>query len=409
MGLSSARSLLEHGAKVTVVEMHTVGKGCSFGNAGWLTPCFALPLPQPGLFWSSIQWLLDSESPLYIQPRMSLTLMQWLYRFLKSMNQEHLNSSTESLVQLSNLTLDLIGKMNLTPIADFKKNGLLMVSATDKGLKSTLDEMHLVARYGVKGQQLSSSEIQKMEPSLVGPLSGGVYFPNEAQIEPYQLCLALKEEVEAKGGVILQETEVTDLKIKTVKELKIIESLQTSSGGKQTILSGDAYVLATGSWSEMLGQTLGLKIPVLGGKGYSMLIPSYPEQPKYPIMILERKIAITPRADGVRLAGTLELVRNDHSINPKRSAAIFNGSRSFVRLPSDATMGKVWSGLRPCTPDGLPIIGRSDAVQNLWFNTGHQMLGLQTSLGSGELLKNIMLKKSAGPAAIQMSPRRFRL
>ncbi|MBX9766622.1 MAG: FAD-dependent oxidoreductase, partial [Bdellovibrionales bacterium] len=173
MGLSSAKSLLEKGAKVTVLEMNTVGKGCSFGNAGWLTPCFALPLPQPGLFWSSVKWLLNPESPLYIQPRMSLTLMNWLYRFLKAMNYDHLTNSTESLVQLSNLTLDLITKMNLPGSADFRKNGLLMVSATEKGLQSTLDEMNLVSRYGVKGSQLSVSQIQKMEPSLIGPLSGG--------------------------------------------------------------------------------------------------------------------------------------------------------------------------------------------------------------------------------------------
>ncbi len=405
LGLSSAKALLERGARVTLIEKDQIGRGCSFGNAGWLTPCFALPLPQPGLFWSSIKWLLDSESPLYIQPRMSATLAQWLFRFLGAMNLKHLHASTEVLVQMSNRTLELIQGLRLNPELDFRQKGLLMVSATRAGLTSTLEEMHLVARYGVQGQQLSVEELRKLEPALIGPLSGGVYFPNEAQIEPYELCLELRRSVEKLGGKIIENREVTGATFTTTLKTRAIESLQTHDGP----IAADHYVFATGSWSKSLGKSLGLKIPVLGGKGYSMIVPPYAEQPHLPIMVLERKIAITPRNDGVRLAGTLELVHEDFSINPKRSRAIFNGSREFIRLPANAQMGEIWRGLRPCAPDGMPIVGPSSCVPNLSFNTGHQMLGLQTSLGSGELLAQILQNDAPESVTERISPQRFQI
>ncbi|MBX9767001.1 MAG: FAD-dependent oxidoreductase, partial [Bdellovibrionales bacterium] len=307
LGLASARALAIRGAKVTVIEMGAVGKACSFGNAGWLTPCFALPLPQPGLFWSSLKWLLDSESPLHIQPRMSLTLFHWLFRFMRSMNQKHLMQSTDALIQLSNLTLELIQHLKPTPADDFRKNGLLMISATTPGLEATLAEMNLVSKFGVRGQQLTPSEIRQLEPAVTAELTGGVYFPDEAQIEPYQLSLHLKRDLESHGVPILENTVVHSFKTRSLGNSEVVESVETSKGS----MNADEFVLATGSWSEGLGKNLGLKIPVLGGKGYSMLVPTYPDQPQLPIMVLERKIAITPRLDGVRLAGTLELVRND--------------------------------------------------------------------------------------------------
>ena len=153
-------------------------------------------------------------------------------------------------------------------------------------------------------------------------------------------------------------------------------------------------MIATGSWSTGVGRSLGLNIPILGGKGYSFITKPLAPNPKVPMMLVEKKVAVTPRNGTLRIAGTLELVNNDYSISPRRIDSIIKGARAFMNVPEDFEYSELWRGLRPCSPDGLPIIGAPKKYSNLHIVTGHQMLGLQSGSGSGRLAADLVLGRT---------------
>jgi D-amino-acid dehydrogenase len=395
IGVSTAYELARRGARVTVIDRGEPGMGCSYGNAGWLTPCFSMPLPMPGMLIKSIGWLLDPMSPLHIQPRPSPLLARWLTRFLLAMNRRQMLRSVHALTEISKYSLDRYAELEaeLGQPFGFERKGLLMVAQSDAGVKAALQEMELVADHGVPGRQLDVDAIRAMEPALTGTLRGGVYFPEEAHCEPLAIVRALAEGAKRHGARFVKGAEAFDF----VSEGRELRAVRTTAGD----FSADRYVLATGTWSTGIARRLRLNVPILGGKGYALICRNLPVKPRVSIMLLEKKVAVTPRQDSVRLAGTLELVNMDFSISPGRVAAIEAGAREFLAMPQKLEVSEVWRGLRPCTPDGVPLIGPAPGWSNLHLNCGHQMLGLQSAAGSARLAADLLLGK---PAAFDPYP-----
>ena len=188
----------------------------------------------------------------------------------------------------------------------------------------------------------------------------------------------------------------------------------------QGLLSPDLVVLATGSWSPDLARRLGIRVPILGGKGYSMTLEGVSRKPSRPIMIVDRKIAVTSFPDRLRVAGTLELVDQDFSISVSRLRGIHSGVHEYLDLGRTDAGGPaeggrsaaiaardIWRGLRPCTPDGVPLIGFSGRIPNLFYCTGHQMLGLQTAPGSARLAADLILRHAPLTNPEPFRPSRF--
>lgn len=393
IGMACAYELSSRGAKVTVIDRGEPGFGCSYGNAGWITPCFAMPLPMPGMMLKSLKWLTNPDGPLYIQPKPSILLARWLTRFLFSMTEKQARSSVAALTEISKYSLDAYAKLDqaFPNTIGFERKGLLMVGQGDAGVKAARTEMDLVAENGIPGRYLDEAGCRELEPALTGPLKGGVYFPDEAHGEPLAIVRALMEGAVRNGATILPRTEVFDF----VEQEGRITSVRTTRGE----IRAEKFALATGSWSVPIARRLGLNIPILGGKGYSIIVKPFSPAPKIPLMLVEKKIAVTPRKDTIRLAGTLELVDRDESITPRRVNAILKGSAEFMNVPKggldspelSASISEVWRGLRPCTPDGVPVIGFPKRYANLLVMTGHQMLGLQSAPGSGRLAADLLL------------------
>lgn len=385
IGLASAYELGRAGAHVVVVDKIDPGYGCSYGNAGWITPCFALPLPMPGMFLKSLRWLSDPDSPLYIKPELSPTLASWLFRFMRSMNKRRMLESVDALTQISKQSLDLYKELARTtdkPFS-FEQKGLFMVAQTEDGLKHARSEMELVARNGIPGRLMNEDEARDFEPSLTKRFKGGVFFNEEAHAEPLQVTQTLAHEAKKHGVHILPKTEVIDFHLGP----QGIQAVRTTRG----IFEAEKFVLATGSWSHRIGQTLRLKIPVLGGKGYAIITDPLTPNPQRPMMLMEKKVAVTPRQGSLRLAGTLELVNQDESYTARRVEAVVRGAREFMNVPDKVEYQEIWRGLRPCTPDGVPIIGPTKRYPNLILATGHQMLGLQSATGTGKLVADLAL------------------
>lgn len=404
IGLSCAVKLAEAGADVVLIEKNEVGYGCSYGNAGWMTPCFAMPLPMPGMLMKSMKWMLNPSGPLYIKPVPSVLLSQWLTRFLLSMTEAKAQTAIEALVKLSIKSLQDYKQLALEyPEIDMQQKGLLMVSATRDGVKAATQEMELVAKHDIPGNFLTGEQIKEFEPALRGNLLGGVYFPQEAHAEPLKVVQALAKKAQKLGVKILEHTEFLKANITTDGKTKKIKSIQTSNGE----MVSDSFVLAAGSWSQALADELSLNVPILGGKGYALIVDKLEAQPKVPIMVVDRKIAITPRANSLRIAGTLELVNQDFSITERRVKAIFDGAKEFLHIPNDIKVHETWRGLRPCTPDGVPLIGWAKDYSNLMMACGHQMLGLQAGLGTGQLVSDLVTRGTSDLQRAVYDPARF--
>lgn len=401
IGAASALDLARRGARVTVIDRGPVGHGCSYGNAGWLTPSLATPLPAPGVLTTSLRWLLDPDSPLYIRPSLDPSWLRWMGRFALSATRPKFERGTRALLGLSRFSLDAYAALDreMPGSLGFSPTGLLMVALTPASLEIAHRDAAAVERRGVPARPLDADAIRSMEPALRGPVAGGVFFPNEAHCAPLATVEAMARAAVAAGATVETGVEVFGFQASPSG----IAALRTSRGD----VGADAYVLAVGAWSKPLGHALGLNIPVLGGKGYSIVVRSLDPPPRLPIKVLDLRIAITPVAGATRLAGTLELVDGDETVTQRRVDSIVRGSRRVLDVPETPEIVEIWRGLRPCTPDGLPLIGFSPRHPNLVLATGHQMCGLHTAPATGRLVADLVLGATPSFDPAPFRPDRF--
>ena len=385
IGAATALDLARRGAEVKILDRGEVASGCSLGNAGWLTPCFATPLPAPGVLTASLRWLFDPESPLYIQPSLRPDRVRWLLRFAASTTRGRYAAGVAALSALSAWSLEAWRRLDreFPGSFAFTPRGLLLVAETEAGLRHAVHEAEAMGSFGVPHRVLTPGGVRELEPAVVGTVAGGVFFEGEAHCEPADAVRVLARAAAVAGAAVVTGAEVYGFDVRGGR----LGAVRTTRGD----FEADRFVLATGSWSKDLSRALGVRVPVLGGKGYAVVVKPFEPGPTRPIKILERRIAITPRAGSVRLAGTLELVDGDERISPRRVEAIVRGARALLAVPDPAEVVDRWRGLRPCTPDGLPIIGLAPALPNLLIATGHQMCGMHTAPGTGRLAADLVL------------------
>ena len=384
IGVAVARELARRGVQVTVLERDRVGHGCSFGNAGWLTPSQATPLANPNMLFKSFRWMLDPESPLYVQPRLDPSYLRWLAGFLLSSRRSKFERGAAALVELCRASVDLwedFAKQSSEPFG-FERHGLLAVYENQASFDGARGSIDLVAKSGVRAERWSQEQVREREPAIVGAQVGGYFFPDDAHCEPYKAVRALAADATRAGVTFLEGADVFGISPAGAGPRK----LATTHGE----ITADRIVLAAGSWSEPLGKMLGLRVPILGAKGYSLVLPRATPHPTRSIYLIERKVAVNPHHDALRIAGTLELVRNDFSINRRRVDVILRGAKGMLNLGDAPVATEIWRGLRPCTPDGMPLIGRAKGRGDVYLATGHQMAGLKTATGTGVLLAQLM-------------------
>lgn len=383
IGVASAVELARRGVQVTVLERDRVGHGCSYSNAGWLTPSQAVPLANPSMLLKSFKWMLDPDSPLYIQPRPDPAFIRWLIEFVLASRKDKFERGAAALVELCRVSTDMweeVAKRSSEPFG-FERHGLLAVYENATSLEAAKPGIDLVARSGVRAERWSADEVRDKEPAIIGRTAGGYFYPDDAHCEPYRAVQALEREARALGVTFLEETEVY-----RITEGASARRLITTRGE----IAASQIVIATGPWSEGLGKMLGLRLPVIGAKGYSIVLPPANPHPSRSIYLIERKIAVNPHKNALRIAGTLELVRNDFSINARRVDMIVRGAKGMLNIGNTPAPSEIWRGLRPCTPDGMPVIGRARGRGDVWLATGHQMAGLKTATDTGLLLAQLM-------------------
>ncbi|MBX2916646.1 MAG: FAD-dependent oxidoreductase [Cyclobacteriaceae bacterium] len=403
IGLSSAYYLRRAGHEVTIIDKGDLSDGCSHGNAGMIVPSHIIPLAAPGMIAKGIRWMFNSTSPFYVKPRLNADLLKWGYQFYKHANERHVQAAIPALKELS-----FYSKAQYQQLAkdlpfnfDYAERGLLMLYQTAETEHEEAETAAIANDHGVKAQILSQEEVQALEPDVRVTARGGVYFPGDAHLTPQNLMNQLIPFLKSKGVTILSNTEVQHFGLTNGK----INSITTSSGE----LKPDEVVLATGSWSGALASKLKLNLPMQAGKGYSFLLKDVTKNIRIPSIFLEARVAVTPMGNQLRFGGTMEITGVDHSISMNRVKGIVEAIPRYypelkVAMPA---IENVWHGLRPCSPDGLPYIGRSQKISNLILATGHAMMGLSLGPGTGKIVADLVSGKSTAVQLRSFNPERF--
>lgn len=402
-GVCTAYALARRGQPVTLLERGEICSGASHGNAGLLLPSHCVPLAAPGVLGSGLRWLLDPASPFYIRPRLDPALISWLLRFAAACRGSRAHAAMPVVRDLHRASLALyeqiVAERGLR--CGFARHGMLMLFRTRAGLAAGIREARLVAERGVAAEPLDEAAVREKVPCARPGVVGGVFYPEDAQVTPGEFVRALAGVAAQLGARVLTHTEVIGFETAG----RSLSRVRTTRGDFE---AGDV-VLAAGSWSPVVARELGLRVPVQPAKGYSVTIRRPESCPALPLLLNEARVGVTPMGDTLRFAGTLELAGLDLSISRRRLDAIVAGARAYLDGLDQLEVLEIWRGLRPCTPDGLPLIGRARAWDNLTFATGHAMIGISLGPITGELVAQLLCGEPPSLEMGPVSPARFGL
>jgi D-amino-acid dehydrogenase len=399
IGVCAAHYLREAGARVTLVERGEIASGSSYGNAGLIVPSHSVPLAAPGVLWRGIKWMRNPESPFYIKPRLDRELFAWLWRFRAACTDAQVDRAIPVIRDLSRASLALFEALAKIPGLDFgfRRDGLISVYRTEAGLADGRHEAHVLESRGIVAKVLDGRAARDLEPALTDEVVGVVHFPDDAHLTPDRFVRGLARVAEANGVEICPSTEVLGAR----RRGRRVTALDTTRG----TLDCDQVVLAAGAWSPALGRELGLSMPIQAAKGYSVTYEMPAKGPRMPMLLGEARVGVTPmqteHGPVLRFAGTLELAGLDLSVNRRRVDAIRRAAPRYVRLETEPRIVEIWRGLRPCTPDGLPFIGRPRALDNVVVATGHAMIGVSLGPVTGKLVAELV---TGPPPMLDVTP-----
>ena len=400
IGLSTALYCARRGMKVTLIERNLPQRdGCSFGNAGMIVPSHFIPLAAPGMVKLGLKWMWNPESPFYIKPRLNLDLITWSLRFWQASTQKKVDRAAPVLRDLSLLSRQCFEEIGL----DFGlvKKGLLMLCKKQQTLD---EEAHMAARahaLGIPADVLDAKATAALDPSVTMDVAGSVFFPKDCHLSPERFVAAIEDELKQHGTEILWQTKVLGF----ATEGEHLKAVKTSQGEVPT----DELVLSGGVWSDEIVRSLQLKLPMQAGKGYSLTLKNPRQLPALCSICTEARLAVTPMNGSLRFGGTMELAGIDETINPRRIKGIVRAIPDYFPAFQESDFADIqpWSGLRPCSPDGLPYIGRTQRWKNLTIAAGHAMMGLSLAPATGQIIASLLSNEPSPIPLSLFNPDRF--
>lgn len=404
IGLSSAFYAARRGHRVTVIERQPEQRdGCSFGNAGMIVPSHFIPLAAPGMVALGLKWMWNPESPFYVKPRLSRDLLDWCWKFWRAANAAQVQRAAPLLRDLSFASRACFEELAALPGNDFGlvQKGLVMLCKTQHALD---DEAKMAAQariLGIPAQVLDARQTAELDPGVRMEVAGSVYFPKDCHLSPGRFMAGLKAQLEKLGAVFAWETEVTGWALDAGR----ITAVRTNRGE----FAGDEFVLAGGSWSPETARGLGLKIPMQAGKGYSLTLTQPRQLPQICAIFTEARVAVTPMDGRLRFGGTMEIAGLNDDINPVRVRGIIKSVPRYYPEFTERDFEGIqpWRGLRPCSPDGLPYLGRTRRFANLTLATGHAMMGLSLGPITGRLVSEIISGEKPSQEIGLLDPDRY--
>jgi len=394
IGVTTAWYLTEAGHQVTVIDRQPEpGLETSFANGGQISAGHAEPWARPGVLPKLIRWLGREDAPLLFRPRLSLAQWEWGLRFLRECLPGRLERNTRDLVGLALYSRECLLELREQTGIEYDRLscGILHFCTDERDFEALARHAAAMRALGIEREVKTAAECLALEPALRHsrvPLVGGIYTPQDESGDAHAFTLALAKMARERGATFLHErtVEAIDAAADRVAGVRL-----KGAGGER--IDGDAYVVSLGSYSPLVLAPLGVRIPVYPLKGYSVTLPlpdgAGDAMPSVSLTDEARKIVITRLGRRLRSAGTAELTGYDTGVNPVRCEAIVARLRQL--FPSLATVQDItyWAGLRPATPNNLPIIGRT-RLRNLFLNTGHGTLGWTLACGSARALADLV-------------------
>jgi D-amino-acid dehydrogenase len=383
VGIVSANFLRRDGHAVTVVDSRPPGEGCSFGNAGNISPGSCLPMAMPGVLANVPAWLFDSSGPLSLRLGYLPRALPWLARFARATTRDRVEATALALRALHERTFDLyqslIGEAGAGELIN--RSGQLHLYETEEAFAGGLLGRDILRRRGVEMEELDGAAIRDLEPSLAPIFARAVFFPRHGFcLSPLRLVQTLAENFVRSGGTILRR-DVTGFEFGR----RGPERLHTDGGD----LDVDKLVIAAGAWSGKLAARLGDKVPLEAERGYHLELPDPGTMPAHSLSWSERKFTATPMEMGLRFAGTAEFAGIDAPPDYRRSRILLShGKRMLPGLNGEGE--SVWMGARPSFPDSRPVIGPATRHGNVFYAFGHSHTGLTGAPMTGKLIASLV-------------------
>ena len=393
IGVTTAWALARQGAEVTVLERQPdVAQETSFANAGQVSPGYSTPWAAPGIPLKALRWLFQSHAPLAIRPDGSLFQWRWMAAMLANCSAGRYAVNKERMMRLSEYSRDCLRAWRAeTGIAyDERSGGTLQLFRSQAQLDTAARDVSVLQECGVPFELLDAAGVARVEPALSRAsvaITGGLRLPNDETGDCHLFTRRLAEHARALGVQLRTGCSVQAL---AHDGQRLTGVHLTDADGQPEQIQADRYVLAAGSYSRALLEPLGLDIPVYPVKGYSLTIPLRDASlaPQSTVLDETYKIALTRLGNRIRVGGMAELAGFDLGLNPRRRATLEKVTRELFP-GGDLAQAQFWTGLRPMTPDGTPLVGATP-LENLYLNTGHGTLGWTMACGSAQLLADLI-------------------
>lgn len=401
LGLTLGYELARQGAEVEIVDAREPGLGASAVNAGWVVPSEAAPVPGPGLILKSMKWMVRKDSPLYISPSVHPEHVKFMLGMWRRCNERDFRAGFQAHLALAESTNDILDDYSRDGVSfDSYAQGLLMAFRDADNMHHHVEGLDLQAAFGLDPQVLEGDAIHQAEPALRNGLAGGIYFPHERHLDAASLTRGLRDRIVALGGTITESAPIDRVE-------RLGDAIVAVRSGERRF-TADAFVVAAGAWTGKVTDLFGVPLPIRPGKGYSIDLTPAPLQLRTAVNLSDAKIAMTPYSGRLRLSGTMEFAGMDEDVNVTRVQAILRGPSGYFddwQVPASAPQAK--AGMRPMTPDGMPIIGLLPGTANAYVSSGHGMLGVTLGPGTSRALADAILGHGYPPRLLPFSPARF--
>jgi D-amino-acid dehydrogenase len=385
VGLSTAWFLQEHGVEVTVLDRDGVAAGSSWGNAGWLTPGIATPLPEPAVLKYGLRAVLSPSSPVYVPPSANPTFLRFVTGFTRHSTMKAWKKAMGSLVPVNELSLAAFDALRDGGVQADTREAESFIAAyrTEAERRTLLEEIEHIHSAGqdIAFDVLTGEEARALEPALSDEIGAAIRLKGQRFIDPGSYVHALADSVRERGGKILEGATVAG-----VRDTARGVAVSTVEGSTEEF---DAVVLATGAWLGRLAREFGVRNVVQAGRGYSFSV-EVEDLPAGPVYFPAQRVACTPIGDRLRVAGMMEFRRPEAALDPRRIRAIAEAARPLLRGADLDRRRDEWVGSRPCTVDGLPLIGAT-ANPRVYAAGGHGMWGITLGPVTGQLLARQMV------------------
>ncbi|WP_202804948.1 NAD(P)/FAD-dependent oxidoreductase [Nocardia brasiliensis] len=401
-GLFCAYHLRRAGAAVTVLERGALGgpQSCSSGNTGFVGTHGAAPLAEPGMrSWRSLA-MLHPDAPFHVRPRADRASLRWLGQFGRACTPSAAAAGFRTLAAMKRRSLEILLELCVSQrIADtFATPGIVLTYRTAQGFSVARAAVARTVANGIPLRVLTPGELDELEPRTRFAVQGALYNPEGAYLRVPEFMLEFGRLLRALGVEIREYTELTGFAITAGK----ISRLSTTHGD----LRPGAVVLSAGAWSTECARMAGVELPLQPIKGYSVTVDMPPSGPSRPILLSEGRVALVPLGDRLRIGGTLELTGMHNTSSDRRVRSMLRTVRDYLPELEQTHTRETWSGLRPSTPDGLPVIGRA-GPGNLIVAAGYGHIGMGLAPACGELVGHLLSGETPITDPVPLRPNRF--